>query len=97
MNAACSASMDVTDNSALNIYPVPAADLINVKINAEKHSEAILILTDMRGRVISSSHPQLNAGENHLLISTENAMDGIYILTICYEDKTISRRVSVVK
>ena len=88
---------DVSTSSTLNVYPVPASDMVHISFSTESESNGSLRLMDLSGReVIAESVAVLN-GENNYSLNTTSLPSGSYILSVSAGMSKVNRMVSVVK
>jgi len=81
----------------LNIYPNPAADVLNININNDADESSVIRLTDVTGKVIYSLPFQLKTGENNLSIPVMslNIESGIYFLSVNQNQSVTTRKVVI--
>jgi hypothetical protein len=82
--------------SELNIYPNPASDHITVSFNNNNDNTIEVEMIDELGRVISGNSIS-NQGLNLTEINLDNVSNGLYIIRLNSEDKSVSRKVIVNK
>ena len=75
---------------AVNVYPNPANNVINISLSDSKSSIA---LVDMQGRVIR----QVSANGTLATIATDGIANGLYFVHIKSGDQTIVRKVTVAR
>ncbi len=82
-------TLSVDDNwvQSLSIYPNPAKDIINIKLNNYQNTSATLY--DISGRLMFEK--KLNSDISSIDVSNLN--NGMYLLKINAENKTITKRV----
>ena len=66
---------------ALNVYPNPASDVLNVTFEAN-NADFVITLTDLQGRVISSKEMTNLNGTQVVTFSTGDVAAGSYIVTV---------------
>ena len=66
---------------ALNVYPNPASDVLNVTFEAN-NADFVITLTDLQGRVISSKEMTNLNGTQLVSFATANIASGSYIVTV---------------
>ncbi|KAB2807754.1 PKD domain-containing protein [Phaeocystidibacter luteus] len=71
-----------TTVQSIQLYPTPASDKLNVRINSLENQDVELSVTDMRGRVIHRSSERVNRGENQLVLPTASWAQGAYLLRV---------------
>lgn len=74
-------------SSSLTLYPNPAKDLLNIKIISKSGSNATLVVTDLRGRVLQTKAAQINNGETIIPLDVAHLPGGIYFLKILIKDE----------
>ncbi|MCX6195996.1 MAG: T9SS type A sorting domain-containing protein [Flavobacteriia bacterium] len=71
--------VDELNSIALNVYPNPASDLVNISFEGENTDYSISLM-DIQGRVISSREIANASGEQVVSFSTENVAKGSYLI-----------------
>ena len=68
----------------INVYPNPFVDHVNIQLeNPEALKEVSIIISDMKGQIITSSRQALRSGLNTIQIDLKNALkNGIYLLQL---------------
>ncbi|MEP7195591.1 MAG: T9SS type A sorting domain-containing protein [Saprospiraceae bacterium] len=79
---------------SLNVSPNPATDHLVIKLNVEENANATISLSDMSGRVVSSTQKNLFGGYNQFSIPV-NQTSGIYILEVKTEKGVRTEKVSI--
>lgn len=90
------ADKQITDNSIafhFDVYPNPATDFVNVRINEIPESKCVLILSDETGRVITSK--QISDVETQ--IDFTQLASGKYFITVKTEDGKVKESFKVIK
>jgi hypothetical protein len=89
---------DVNSNtSAISAYPVPASDILNVKLSSDNQTDASIQLLDMSGRMIQSQSAIIRSGENNFSLNISALQSGNYILSVSSAGGKMNRMVSVVR
>ena len=88
---------EINANTNLNVYPVPASDIINVQVNTAEGSSTDIQLLDISGRVISTEQVLTHSGENSYTINTSPIQNGNYILSVSSAEGKVNRMISIVK
>jgi hypothetical protein len=83
--------------SQIALYPNPSNDYTTVGFNLEKAAEVKVEVTDMVGRTVYASANKLAAGFAEVRISTAEFTSGLYNVKISAENKSVVKRLSVVK
>lgn len=71
---------------AMSVYPNPATEIVNVRINDEILSDGEIIISDISGRIVYNSTISKTVGNKVVSISTNNFVKGIYFLTLTGND-----------
>ena len=79
------------------VYPVPASELINVKLHASAEGNTEIQLLDMSGRVIISQSDFTHVGENLFPFKTASLETGNYIITMASAGSRVNKLISIVK
>ncbi len=90
----------VNDLSAVNqyaVFPNPTQGNLNVVLDINENTNAIIQLTDFSGRVVYTKNIQLQQGLNALLVPTQSIANGQYIVNIQGENIKMSEKVIVAK
>jgi hypothetical protein len=75
----------VAEQTVLNeviILPNPAQDQLALTFNGLQHTQVVVAIIDLNGRVISSTNAQVNAGANRHVIDVSDLEAGIYLLRL---------------
>jgi hypothetical protein len=78
-----------------NSYPNPASDITAFNFNTPNTGEVFINVFDAVGRNVHSFSGISNVGKNTYGFSTANLKDGVYIYSIGYGGKTISKKLIV--
>ena len=86
-----------TQNAFINIYPVPAKEIINISYNLPDNSKPINIeITDILGR--NTNLYDIPSDNNNIItINTNNLPNGIYIVKLRTNNAIISKQISILK
>jgi hypothetical protein len=84
-------------NMDISIYPVPASDQINVRVNSSEESNTVIQLLDMSGRVLISQNTNTSTGENNFPMNIASVQSGNYIVSVSSAIGKINTLISVVK
>jgi hypothetical protein len=71
----------------ITVYPNPVTDVLNMNLDSEMNSSAMLTITDMQGRVVRTENIQLVAGSNKISTNTNLLSSGMYIINIQTNNK----------
>lgn len=83
--------------SDLQVYPNPADDEINVKLNLEKSEGLIFSLLNVQGQQVLNKSIAGQNGQNLVVLGTENISEGVYFLNIVSSDGVKNIRKIVIK
>jgi hypothetical protein len=87
-------SVDELNTIALNVYPNPASDVVNVSFEAANADYAISLM-DLQGRVVSTQMLSNAFGTHLISFSTESISKGSYIVSIKSNGMTTTSNVVV--
>lgn len=79
---------------AVNVYPNPAADVVNVSFEANNQDVAVALI-DIQGRTIATRNLSNLSGTQVVSFSTENVAKGSYIVSITANGFTSTKNVVV--
>jgi hypothetical protein len=79
---------------ALNVYPNPASDVLNVTFEAN-NADFVITLTDLQGRVISSKEMTNLDGTQLVSFATANIASGSYIVTVASNGTKTTKNVVI--
>jgi len=82
----------VTDRFELNVFPNPATDWINIRIEAAENAEAILQMFDLSGRMIEQRNWDLFRGANQQQLSLSNIPKGTYFIQVLVDGQPFRAR-----
>ncbi len=66
----------------LNIYPLPAKNVVNLDFDATPNTTVAVTLKDMTGRTVLVKNTKITEGSNQLTLEVSGLANGIYILTM---------------
>ena len=76
-------------NNAYTIYPNPTNGILHIDFNTDKSSNMIIKLMDITGRLIYQVQTNSTKGFNQLLVETNKISNGLYILELVENGKSI--------
>ncbi len=77
---------------AVNIFPNPTSNYINIKINDLKNTDNILLINDLEGKLlVKKEYKNINTLEENIDIS--NFLSGIYSVTITNKNGAYSQKI----
>ncbi len=83
--------------TVLNSYPNPAADFTNIIFATPVSDEVSINVYDAVGRNVHSFKGNSYVGENKYGLSTQDFKSGVYMYSITFKGKTISKKMVVNK
>ena len=92
--AISAANVNEMETIALNVYPNPASDVLNVTFEAN-NADFVITLTDLQGRVISSKEMTNLNGTQVVTFSTGDVAAGSYIVTVASNGTQTTKNVVV--
>jgi len=67
----------------MSVFPNPAQDVVNLNISAQdSYAEAILMITNVTGKVVQQQQVRLNSGANTFDVNVADMPAGVYIVSI---------------
>ena len=88
------ANVNEMETIALNVYPNPASDVLNVTFEAN-NADFVITLTDLQGRVISSKEMTNLNGTQLVSFATANVAGGSYIVTVASNGTKTTKNVVI--
>lgn len=76
------AGIDETAFTAVNLYPNPADEELNISFQAINNEKMTILLTDLTGKIIQTNTIQANEGENLVLLNTSDFAKGVYFVNL---------------
>ncbi len=88
---------DIADRGrGLFVYPNPANEILNIKLNATTATEATISITDIAGRVVAEPLKQkVVAGNNTISYSTASLPPGMYLLRVNTAQENYVEKISI--
>ena len=83
--------------NALNVWPNPVHDMVNIKINSSNKSEALINLFDSKGSLVKVQKTNLLQGVNQLAVDMKSLPGGVYSISISWNNGQVKKAVQVVK
>lgn len=84
---------NVLNESYLEIYPQPAADVVNVEYIANTSADVQYSLYDMRGVKVAQGNARADAGSNRLQLQLANLPSGVYVFTMTDGRSQLRKRI----
>jgi hypothetical protein len=88
---------DENNVSGLQVFPNPADNELNVKLNLEKSQGLTFSLMTVQGQEVLNKFISGKNGQNLIVLGTENISEGVYFLNILSGDGTKKVRKIVIK
>lgn len=79
---------------ALNVYPNPADEMVNVVFNVKQHTTAKVILVNSLGQDLVSNELTVNEGVNRITLPVSDIKPGIYFVKLIMEGRAYYMPVS---
>jgi hypothetical protein len=92
--AISAANVNEMETIALNVYPNPASDVLNVTFEAN-NADFVITLTDLQGRLISSKEMTNLNGTQVVTFSTGDVAAGSYIVTVASNGTQTTKNVVI--
>ncbi|NOY51149.1 MAG: T9SS type A sorting domain-containing protein [Chlorobi bacterium] len=73
---------EIFENGAVNVYPNPASESLNVEFSLLKDADIIISLSDISGKKLIYKHYSAKAGINKLPFEVSNLPKGYYLLKV---------------
>ncbi len=81
--------------NSISVFPNPATENFNVKINSSKTENAELTIYDLQGKEIETRKVNLDYGENNFPVNCAAFSRGIYLVEIVSENKKYTEKIVV--
>ncbi len=88
-------SSDLKKQLIQNLYPNPSREVINTQVLAERNDKAVVIVSDISGRIVLNRNYSLAAGLNNCSINVSQLNSGSYILKIIVDGVTETRNIII--
>jgi Secretion system C-terminal sorting domain len=67
---------------SLNAYPNPVKNVLNLQINSNLQTDAILTITDLSGRIVQQENRIMGLGTSTFNLKVDNLIKGTYFITV---------------
>jgi len=84
---------DDQDRMAMQVYPNPVVDLVNLRFESEGRSNCLLQVISNQGKLVYSENYQLSDGVNRLAVDLSDLADGFYTVIARLEDGMNTTRI----
>lgn len=81
----------------MNIYPVPARDILNVVIRSDKSLKTELLLFNGEGKIVRRINASLSIGRNTLLLNLQGLPSGQYIIRANNQAIDLSKTFNIIR
>ncbi len=69
-------------NYQISIYPNPVKATLSASLNSKIEENVLIVITDMKGKVLIQNKQKLGVGNNLVAINTHQLANGSYLLVI---------------
>lgn len=83
---------DLTFVNALNVFPIPANDILNIVFDLASNHNITIEVTDVTGKVLNTQNNNYNKGNNAVQINTTDLANGLYVVTFKSNNEVASQR-----
>lgn len=84
-------------NSALNVYPNPATNAVNILFEAQQNEPATIQIVDVLGKLVTRQNFETNIGINEFNFDTQNVPAGIYFVKLQAGKTQLTQKLLIVK
>ncbi|MCF0206067.1 MAG: T9SS type A sorting domain-containing protein [Bacteroidales bacterium] len=81
----------------LNIYPNPANETAFLNINLAESCNVSILVFNSNGQVVKEISEDLMSGENYIQINTSPLQNGFYIVKTIFNNKVISKNLTIMR
>ena len=81
--------------SQFTVFPNPVNNTATLQLIANNNSQAKIVLTDLSGRTVSQQTISIYTGKNQTNIDTQTLPNGMYLVTIDYNDSRVTQKMLV--
>lgn len=82
---------DISNSNQMKVYPNPAVNNLNVDFVSDTYSNAVILITDMKGEVIVEKDIEITEGANNLDIEVSKLQTSVYHLRIISEEFVLDK------
>ncbi len=87
---------EVANTNALNAFPNPAGDFLNVSFTLDGSQDVTIELFDVSGRLVrDGEQQQYSAGFNQVTIGTADLAEGLYIVRMTTASAVLQRKILI--
>jgi hypothetical protein len=91
----CTAVNAATAESTISVFPNPAANEINLRVNGDSNGEIIISITDLPGQIVFMKKVNPAAGDINEKIDTSGLSDGVYFMNVEMEGRIFTVKMVV--
>jgi hypothetical protein len=84
-----------TNQLSLLVYPIPAKNILNVVVGADKTSKATIQLVDVTGKLVRQLNTDLLKGNNNLKLNVSGLARGEYFLRVLGMERLRTHKVTI--
>lgn len=85
-NNAVTGINDISDIKLDGVFPNPVKDIATIRFTAKQTAQATIELTNVDGRVLSTTTTNVSSGNNEVKVDVSNYAAGVYTLSITNND-----------
>jgi hypothetical protein len=78
---------------SFEVYPNPATDLVNVRMESSVAVPVQILVYDIIGKVVFMQNSKLNAGANTMTLNVSNFESGVYFVRIQSEKQVVTQKI----
>jgi protocatechuate 3,4-dioxygenase beta subunit len=75
-------TVNCSTSGLVQVYPIPAQDVLHVRLNVESDEVVELALTDAAGRVVAKQQEEVTSGDHILTMPINHVAAGVYYLRV---------------
>lgn len=84
-------------NDGINIWPVPAKNIVNISVNTNNICDASVKMYDITGKMIKQQPASLKPGNNTVVLGTEDIANGVYLVKVIGDNMNVSQKIVINK
>lgn len=89
------AILNLNEIPAVKIYPNPADEFTAISINTSRGFITSLIITDIAGKIVATKNYGYLSGEQILPVNTALLEQGIYFISLRFDDQQVNKQITV--
>jgi hypothetical protein len=83
------------DDAEISIYPNPAKDVVNIKVNSNQSAKVVITLYDLLGQAVLQRDLTFKAGQNNTELMLGDLSNGIYLLKMVKDDQVYTNKIII--